>query len=103
MNNYLSISGILLLIGVTLWSVKQHHIQGSLLVALDQVHHLRAHRELAPFALGGAIIATLMLSAIAYVQIPTHTFYYDGQITQDAHHGSQELQCLVHCGLLSAT
>ncbi|TSC57840.1 MAG: hypothetical protein Greene041619_915 [Candidatus Peregrinibacteria bacterium Greene0416_19] len=72
------------------------------LLGVEHLYSLRLGTVARRICVGTSVACTAIVTVIAHVQIPTHTFYYDGAVTQDAYHGSQELQVLRECGLLPA-
>jgi len=61
--------------------------------------HIRSRFQI-KHILGASLVCNIAFSAITYFQIPTHTYYYDGAITQDAFHGQGEIEYMIDQGIL---
>lgn len=71
-----------------------------LLIASEYALHLRVSVATKHAIFGSALLCTVILSYITAIQIPTHTYYYDGAITQDAFHGEGEIHFMQEHGIL---
>jgi len=70
------------------------------LIALEQLSSLSWSGRVKNAVLGATVIVMLVLSFLTYVSVPTHTYYYDGAITQDLFGGSEEMRFLEEHHLL---
>ena len=64
------------------------------LLSLEQIQEMKAPLRLKHGIIAATFASIILLSFLTYRAIPTHTYYYDGAITQDAFHGNEELQYL---------
>lgn len=61
------------------------------ILALEELWHLPLRSTWRHVCIGATSCALIVLSILMYRATPTHTTYYDGALTQDAYHGSEEM------------
>jgi len=61
-----------------------------LLIAFEQMGILQIRSGVRHIVIGMTLAAFAGVAFLTYHSVPTHTYYYDGAITQDAFHGTQE-------------
>ena len=71
-----------------------------LLLGVEQVKQLPIVAQRKNQILGATLGCFIIFSALTYHQIPTHTYYYDGAITQDTFHGEGEIKFMIDNGIL---
>lgn len=64
------------------------------ILAAEELWHLRVSPAMRNALAGVTLAAIIVMSVLAYRAIPTHTTYYDGALTQDPFHSSEELTYL---------
>ncbi len=60
------------------------------ILALEHLHHLPVSRAWKSGTITATFASIVLLSALTYRSVPTHTYYYDGALTQDPFHSSEE-------------
>lgn len=58
--------------------------------AVEYLSLLRVHQKWKHVSVGITLLSLIVLSVLTYRAVPTHTVYYDGALTQDPFHGSEE-------------
>ncbi|MBI1813331.1 glycosyltransferase family 39 protein [Candidatus Peregrinibacteria bacterium] len=71
------------------------------LIALEELWHLPITARWRQAFVGVTFAAIIAVSVLTYRATPTHTTYYDGALTQDPFHGSEEMDYLRTFHLLS--
>lgn len=69
-------------------------------LSLEQLWHLPLARTWRAVAVAFIIACLLATGLLTYRAIPTHTTYYDGALTQDPFHGSEEASYLLRFNVL---
>lgn len=64
------------------------------LAAVEQLWHLKISDRWRNACIGVTLAAMLSVAWMTYNTYPTHTTYYDGALTNDPHHASEELDYL---------
>lgn len=69
------------------------------LLAVEQLWSLPLTKVWKHFCIGTTLIAMIVVGILTYRATPLHTTYYDGALTQDAFHGSEERTYLEEYGI----
>jgi 4-amino-4-deoxy-L-arabinose transferase-like glycosyltransferase len=69
------------------------------LLAAEQWHHLPVSRAWKTVCGSVTLAAIMIIGVLTYRAIPTHTTYYDGALTQDPFHSSEEKSFLKEYGI----
>jgi len=70
-------------------------------VSVDQIRSLSFSPRVRDVLFGLITACILILSYMTYLSVPTHTYYYDGAITNDPFHGREEYNYLIRRGILT--
>lgn len=72
------------------------------LLAVEELWHLPITRMVKRTSAGVILLAFMAIGVLTYRATPVHTTYYDGAITQDPFHGSEEVTFLRNFHVLPA-
>lgn len=69
-------------------------------IGMDQIMHLSMGRTIRIGIFAVITASIVVLSYLTYSSVPTHTYYYDGAITNDPFHARGEYDFMVEKGLI---
>jgi len=69
-------------------------------IAVDQIQHISLTQSMRNGVYALVTVCIVVLSYCTYLSVPTHTYYYDGAITNDPFHGRGEYEYMVRRGIL---
>lgn len=72
-----------------------------LFIAVDQIENLSLRKHIRTGLYTAVTACIVILSYMTYLSVPTHTYYYDGAITNDPFHSKGEFNYLLQQGIIS--